>query len=65
ELKSWRAALSEERGFSDYVILTNATINEIARVMPKSAEELIKIPGIGPSKLMKYGSKILEIVGGF
>ena len=62
ELKSWRAALSEERGVPAYRILTNATIEEIARKMPRSAEELVKINGIGPAKLMEYGAKILDIV---
>jgi len=62
ELKSWRSALSEERGLPAYTILTNATIEEIARKMPKTAEELVKIKGIGPSKLMEHGAKILDIV---
>jgi len=65
ELKSWRAALSEERGVPAYVILSNKTIDEIARKMPATAEDLLKISGIGPTKLMEYGGKILEIVGGF
>jgi superfamily I DNA/RNA helicase len=65
ELKSWRSVLSEERGVPAYTILTNATIEEIAVKVPKSAEELIKISGIGPEKLMRYGKKILEIVGEF
>jgi DNA helicase-2/ATP-dependent DNA helicase PcrA len=65
ELKSWRSVLSSERGVSAFVVLSNATINDIARAMPKSAEELSKVNGIGPEKLMKYGEKILEIVGDF
>jgi len=65
ELKSWRSVVSLERGVSAFVVLSNATIDEIARVMPKDAEELMKVSGIGPEKLMKYGGKILEIVGEF
>jgi superfamily I DNA/RNA helicase len=63
ELKSWRSVLSEEGGVPAYTILTNKTIDEIARKMPRNAEELVKVDGIGPGKLMKYGAKILEIVG--
>ncbi|MBT6956063.1 hypothetical protein HN997_02110, partial [archaeon] len=65
ELKSWRAVVSSERGVSAFVVLSNATIDEIAERMPKDAEELMKVSGIGPEKLMKYGEKILEIVGEF
>lgn len=63
ELKSWRRILSEEGGVPAYTILTNKTIDEIARKMPTSAEELAEVDGIGPTKLVKYGKKILEIVG--
>ena len=64
-MKSWRSIVSKERGVPVYVVLSNNTIDEIARVMPKDAEELMKVNGIGPEKLMKYGGKILEIVGEF
>ncbi|MBT7101948.1 UvrD-helicase domain-containing protein [archaeon] len=64
ELKSWRAAVSGERGVSSFMILTNATIDEIARVMPKDADELAKVKGIGPAKLVEHGGKILDIVNG-
>jgi len=65
ELKSWRSVVSSERGVSAFVVLSNKTIEEIAEKMPKDAEELIKVSGIGPEKLMRYGEKILEIVGEF
>ena len=65
ELKSWRSVVAEERGVPPYVILSNATLDEIARMMPVNAQELIKISGIGPEKLMKYGERILEIVSIF
>ncbi len=65
ELKSWRSVVSGERSVSAFVILSNATIDEIAKGMPRDAEELMKISGIGPEKLMRYGEKILEIVRDF
>jgi superfamily I DNA/RNA helicase len=65
ELMSWRAAISEEKSLPAYTVLTNATIEEIAKKMPADAEELAKINGIGPAKLIKYGKKILEIVEEF
>jgi superfamily I DNA/RNA helicase len=65
ELMSWRAAISEEKNLPAYTILTNATLDEISRKMPADADELSKINGIGPAKLIKYGSKILDIVEEF
>ena len=64
ELKSWRSAVSGERGVPAFMILSNAVIDEIARVMPKDADELAKVKGIGPAKLVEHGGKILDIVNG-
>jgi superfamily I DNA/RNA helicase len=65
ELKSWRSVVSKERGVSAFVVLSNATIEDIAAAMPKDAAALSRVNGIGPEKLMRYGEKILEIVGDF
>jgi len=65
ELKSWRSVVSGEAELPAYCVLSNATLIEIAEKMPKDAEELMKVSGIGPDKLMKYGEKILNIVGDF
>ena len=45
-----------------YVVLHDSTINEIASAKPGSERELARITGIGPTKLEKYGTDILEIV---
>ena len=65
ELKSWRSAVSEEKGIAAFMVLSNAVIDEIAKVKPKEADELARVNGIGPAKLIEYGAKILEIVGEF
>ena len=45
-----------------YVVLHDATINEIAAARPATARELARITGIGPTKLERYGDDILSIV---
>jgi len=62
ELKSLRSVVSEEKGVSAWIVLSNAVIDEIARVKPKDADELAGVKGIGPAKLIEYGARILEIV---
>jgi len=62
ELKSWRSVVSEEKGVPAYIVLSNAVIDEIARVKPRDADELAGVKGIGPAKLIEYGAKILDIV---
>jgi len=65
ELKSWRSAVSEEKGVAAFMVLSNAVIDEIAKKMPVDADELARVNGIGPAKLIMYGKKILEIVEEF
>jgi DNA helicase-2/ATP-dependent DNA helicase PcrA len=44
------------------VVLSNATVAEIARAQPRNPRELSRISGIGPTKLERYGDEILRIV---
>ncbi|MCK5449559.1 ATP-dependent DNA helicase UvrD2, partial [Candidatus Pacearchaeota archaeon] len=62
ELTIWRNILSRENNAPAYTIINNKTIELIAQGLPSTAEALSKIDGIGPSKLINYGAKILEIV---
>jgi ATP-dependent DNA helicase RecQ len=46
------------------VIFHDATLAELARSAPESLDELAEVPGIGASKLERYGEEILEILRG-
>lgn len=61
-LKNWRRNKSEELDVPAFVVMHDKTLEEISRKLPKTSEDLSKINGLGPSKLSKYGSQILEIV---
>ena len=45
-----------------YVVFDNKTLAAIARKAPTSEAELSKISGIGPAKLEKYGSAVIELI---
>lgn len=62
KLKSWRTQLAKAQKVPPYIIFSDKTINYIASAKPTSAEALIAIDGIGPVKLERYGSDVLEII---
>jgi superfamily II DNA helicase RecQ len=62
DLKSWRLARSRTDDVSAFVVLHDATLELIVEVLPASEAEFAAIRGIGPHKLRRYGSEILEIV---
>jgi exodeoxyribonuclease VII large subunit len=46
------------------MILQFNTIKEIVKTQPKTSDELLRIKGMGPVKVRKYGDDILKIVRG-
>jgi DNA helicase-2/ATP-dependent DNA helicase PcrA len=63
-LKQWRLDTARARGVPAYVVLHDATIEELARRRPRTEGALATVPGIGPAKLDAYGDDLLELVGG-
>jgi DNA helicase II / ATP-dependent DNA helicase PcrA len=58
-LKSWRLERARADDLPAYVVFHNATLEEIARRIPRSLAELGAVPGVGPAKLERYGEDVL------
>jgi ATP-dependent DNA helicase RecQ len=63
-LRAWRLAEARRQELPPYVIFHDSTLSELARCRPLSLAELAQIPGIGRSKLDRYGSAVIAIVAG-
>lgn len=61
-LKAWRRQRSVEDGVPAYVVATDATLAAIAERRPRSEQELLAVPGIGPARIAKYGDELLAAV---
>jgi ATP-dependent DNA helicase RecQ len=61
-LKRWRLERAREDGVPPYVVFHDRTLLEIAGRAPDSLEALGEVPGVGPAKLDRYGSRVLELV---
>jgi superfamily II DNA helicase RecQ len=61
-LRAWRIEQARRRGVAPFVILHDRTLDAIASSLPRSLEELHRLPGIGPAKLDAYGDTILSVV---
>ncbi len=62
KLREWRLAEAREQGVPPYVVFSDATLRGLATHMPRSAEGLLEISGIGQAKLERYGEAVLEIL---
>ncbi|AZY50151.1 DNA helicase RecQ [Bordetella avium] len=61
-LRAWRAEVARNHGVPAYVIFHDATLREIALVLPETEAELGHISGVGARKLEAYGEEILRCV---
>ena len=62
ELKRWRLERSKADEVPAYVVFHDSTLDAIAEARPQTLGALASIPGIGPTKLERYGTEILGIV---
>ena len=61
-LRSWRLEEARQRGVPAFVVLHDRTLVAIASLGPRSVDELLDVPGIGPAKAEAYGKAILEVL---
>ena len=61
-LRRWRLEAARAAGVPAYVVFHDATLAAIATAQPASLGDLIRVPGVGESKLRKYGVEVLELL---
>ena len=61
-LKRWRMETARASGVPAYVVFHDSTLNAIASANPANLAELLRVPGVGDSKLRKYGEEVLELL---
>ncbi len=61
-VKKWRRQTAISSGLKDFMILSNATMEDLARRRPTSVTTLLGVKGIGPAKLEQYGEALLRLM---
>jgi exodeoxyribonuclease VII large subunit len=64
-LKTWRVMQAQKEGTDLFRVLPNTALEEIARVLPKTAEEFLNIKGIKEGRWNKYGAMLMAMVGDY
>jgi len=58
-LKQWRLERAKADEVPAYVVFHNSTLEQIAERGPRTLSELAAVPGVGPTKLDRYGEEVL------
>ena len=61
-LRAWRLAAAKRQGVPAFRIMTDKVLTAIAQKKPKTAAQLLAIPGIGINSVEKYGAQIYRIL---
>jgi superfamily II DNA helicase RecQ len=61
-LRAWRTRVARDTAKPAYTVFANDTLERIAASKPETLAELYAVPGVGPSKLAKFGEEVLAIV---
>ncbi|GAB2698518.1 ATP-dependent DNA helicase UvrD2 [Thalassiella azotivora] len=61
-LREWRSRTAAEAKVPAYVVFTDATLVAVAETRPGDVASLARIPGVGPTKLDRYGEDVLAVL---
>jgi ATP-dependent DNA helicase RecQ len=61
-LRRHRLEVAQRIGAPPYVVASDRTLRDIARLRPRTAEELALAHGIGPAKVRRFGEGLLRVV---
>lgn len=65
KLKNYRDMKARKLKWKKFMVLQNPVLKRIAEDLPRTKEDLIRIKGMGESKVEKYGDEILKILSSF
>lgn len=64
-LRDWRRTVAREQGLAAFIVLHDATIDDLCRLRPRTLEEVRQVPRFGERKTELYGKEILTVLSKF
>ncbi|MBW2286873.1 MAG: ATP-dependent DNA helicase RecQ [Deltaproteobacteria bacterium] len=61
-LRGYRREVAHREGVPPYVVASDRSLRDLARLRPRSPAELQFAHGIGPAKAEKYGAELLAVI---
>jgi len=61
-LRALRRAIAEERGVPPYLVFSDASLRDMARLKPRTREALLEVKGVGEWKSETFGERFLKVI---
>lgn len=62
QLRTWRSETARAEQRPAYTVLTNRALTSLACLRPRSVQELLEVPGVGPRTAARFASPLLAIM---
>ncbi|WP_117236459.1 ATP-dependent DNA helicase RecQ [Vibrio maerlii] len=62
KLRKLRKTIADEDGLPPYVVFSDATLIDMAEILPTSYGEMLAVNGVGQRKLEKYADEFLDLI---
>ncbi|MGR5254058.1 ATP-dependent DNA helicase RecQ [Vibrio astriarenae] len=62
KLRKLRKSIADEDGLPPYVVFSDATLIDMAEILPTSYGEMLAVNGVGERKLDKYADPFLDLI---
>ena len=62
QLRALRRRLADEEGVPAFVVFGDATLRGLAEAKPITPEAMLRVSGVGPAKLERYGEAFLTVI---
>lgn len=62
ELRVLRRNLARTYELQEFMVFSNATLDQLAAVRPTTERAMLEISGIGPAKMERYGADVLRVI---
>ncbi len=65
ELRALRRRLADEQNVPAFVVFSDATLKAMAAARPTDRQAMLRVSGVGPAKLERYGEAFLAVLRGY
>lgn len=65
ELRVLRKSIADAEGKPPYIVFSDATLRQLCATRPRTPEQFLEVPGVGPHKLEKYGDQFMGAIATF
>ena len=61
-LRTLRKQIANEQGIPPYVVFSDRSLRDLAVLLPRTAETMLSVSGVGEVKLERYGRQFLRLI---